>query len=143
MIQPKPYAQDFLHKLLHYAIKTNNFVFNISRDKTGLTPNCDHYHNTEDNIHLFTTCSRLKKIWAYFHRQYTPQQHIFTLSVTNFNSKNKKLVLTLTQIIMYKIWTSRINLKYNKTQLSQETIIKILTQLWNIRTTHYNTSYIY
>ena len=39
---------------------------------------------------------------------------------------------------MYEIWTSRNNMKYDKTQLPQETILtKILTQLRNILTVHY------
>ena len=39
---------------------------------------------------------------------------------------------------MYEIWTSIINSKYDKIQLSQETIItKILTQLRNMLTAHY------
>ena len=39
---------------------------------------------------------------------------------------------------MYEIWTSRNNIKYDKIQLSQETIItKILTQIRNILTAHY------
>ena len=142
----QPYAKDLLYKFLHYAIKTNNFVFTISRDKTGLTPTCDYCNIKEDNTHLFTTCTRVKKIWKYFQptyekltkKQYTPLQHIFTLSTNNLNSKNKKLILTLTQLIMYEIWTSRNDLKYDKTQLSQETIItKILTQIRNILTAHY------
>ena len=38
---------------------------------------------------------------------------------------------------MYEIWTSRNNLKYDTTQLPQETIItKILLQLQNILTAH-------
>ena len=89
---------------------------------------------------------RVKKIWEYFQptyekltkRQHASQQHTFTLSANNLNSKNKKLILTLTELIMYEIWTSRNNIKYDKIQLSQETIItKILTQLRNILTTHY------
>ena len=115
-----------LYKFLHYAIKTNNFVFTISRDKTGLTPTCDYCNIKEDNIHLFTTCTRIKKIWKYFQptyekltkKQYTPRQHIFTLSTNNLNSKNKKLILTLTQLIMYEIWTSRNDLKYDKTTIT-------------------------
>ena len=142
----QPYAKDLLYKFLHYAIKTNNFVFTISRDKTGLTPTCNYCNTKEDNIHLFTTCTRVKKIWKYFQptnekltkKQYTPRQHIVTLSTNNLNSKNKKLIITLTQLIMYEIWTSRNNLNYDKTQLSQETIItKILTQIRNILTAHY------
>ena len=52
------------------------------------------------------TCTQVKKIWKYFQptyekltkRQYTPQEHIFTLSANTLNSKNKKLILTLTQL---------------------------------------------
>ena len=85
-------------------------------------------------------------MWKYFQptyekltkRQHTPQQQAFALSANNLNSKNKKLILTLTQLIMYEIWTSIINSKYDKIQLSQETIItKILTQLRNMLTAHY------
>ena len=87
---------------------------------------------------------RVKKIWEYFQptyekltkRQHASQQHTFTLSANNLNSQ--KLILTLTQLIMYEIWTSRNNIKYDKIQLSQETIItKILTQIRNILTAHY------
>ena len=39
---------------------------------------------------------------------------------------------------MYEIWTSRNNIKYDKIQLPQETIItKIIRELWDILTTHY------
>ena len=102
----QPHTKDLPFIFLHYVIETNNFVYKISRDKTGLTPNWEHCHNVEDNIHLFTACSRIKKIWRYLQpthkkltkRQYTPQQHVLTLSVNNLNFKNKKLMLTLTQI---------------------------------------------
>ena len=121
-------------------------VFTISGDKTGLTPTCDYCNIKDDNIHLCTTCTRVKKIWKYFQptyekptkQQYIPQQHIFTLRANNLNPKDKKLIPTLTQLIMYEIWTSRNNIKYDKIQLSHETIItKILTQLRNIITVHY------
>ena len=70
---------------------------------------------------------------------YTPQEHILTLSSNNLNPKNKKLVLTLTQIIIYEIWQARNNLKYDNTQLTQQTIInKIITQIQAILNTHYN-----
>ena len=121
----QPYAKDLLYKFLHYATKINKFVCSISRDKTGLTPSCDYCNIKEDNIRLFTTCTPVKKVWKYFQptyekltkQQYTPQQHIFTLSANSLNSKNKKLILTLTQLIMYKICTSRNNIKYDKMKL--------------------------
>ena len=71
-------------------------------------------------------------------QHYTPQQHILTLSSNNVDSKNKKLILTLTQILMYEIWISRNILKYDKIQHTQQTIItKITTQLKNILNAHY------
>ena len=72
-------------------------------------------------------------------KTHTPQAHILTLSSNNLNPKNKKLVLTLTQIIIYEIWQARNNLKYDNTQLTQKTIInKIITQIQAILNTHYN-----
>ena len=58
----KPKTKDLLYKILHYTIPTNSFIYKISKDKTGLTTNCDYCNKTEDNIHLFTTCDRIKKI---------------------------------------------------------------------------------
>ena len=95
---------------------------------------------------MFTTCDRIKKIWTYFQPYYrqltknnhTPQQHLLTLTSNNTNSKTKKLILTLTNTIIYEIWISRNNLKYDKIELTQDTIItKIKTQLQNILNTHY------
>lgn len=53
-------------------------------------------------MHLFRTCTPLKKVWNYFQptyqkltkQQHTPQQHTFTLNANNLSSKNKKLILT-------------------------------------------------
>ena len=66
-------------------------------------PNCNYCNKTEDNIHLFITCGRIRKIWTYFQpyyrqltkRNHTPQQHLLTLTSNNTNSKTKKLILTL------------------------------------------------
>ena len=62
--QPHTKNDFFFFKFLNYTIKTNNFIYKISRDGTGLRPNCEHCHNVEDNIHLFTACSRIKKMWT-------------------------------------------------------------------------------
>ena len=100
----------------------------------------------QDNLHLFTTCHRIQNIGKHFQptyqklikKQHTPDQPILTLSSNNTNSKCKKLTLTLTQIIIYEIWQSRNNLKYDKTQLTQQTIInKIIAQLTTILNAHY------
>ena len=141
----KPHTKDLLFKFIYHATKTNSYIYKISRDKTGTTSLCDYCRNLEDNIHLFTTCNKIKKIWTHFQptykklakRQYTLQQHIFTLSTNNLDTKNKKLTVTLTQIIMCEIWISRNKLKYDKIQITQETIItQIITHLRNIITAH-------
>ena len=140
----KPYTKDLLFKFLHYATKTYNYIYKIRRDKKGITPLCDYCHKFEDNIHLYTTCNRIKKMDTLptniqkTNKATKWQQHIFTLRKKNLNTKNKKLTLTVTQIIMSEIWTSRDNLKYDKVQMTQEIIItKIITHLQNIITAHY------
>ena len=141
----QPQTKDLHYKFLHYAIKTNKNIFQTSRDKTDISPNCNYCNNREDKIHLFITCNRIRKIWTHFQpyykkltrRNYNPQQYIFTLTA-NTNSKTKKLTIALTQIIMYEIWITRNNLKYVNVHITQNTIItKIITHLHNIITTHY------
>ena len=136
---------DLLYRLVHYVTTTNKYTFTISRDKKNLTPNCHFCNMTEDNLHLFIKCNRIQNIWKNYHatyqkltkQQHTPQEHILTLSSNNISSKCKKLILTLTQIIIYEIWQSRNNLKCDNLQLSQNTIInKINSQIKFILNTH-------
>ena len=111
LLYSQPQTKDLLYKILHYTTPTNNFIYKISKDTTDLTPNCNYCNKIEDNIHLFKTCDRIRKIWAYFQpycrqltkRNYTPQQHLFILTSNNINFKTKKLILILTQIIIYEI----------------------------------------
>ena len=140
----QPQTKDLHYKFLHYAIKTNNYTYQTSRDKID-SPNCNYCKNKENNIHLFITCNGIRKNWTYFQpyfksltkRNYTPQQHIFTLTA-NIDSKTKKLIITIIQIIMYEIWITRNNLKYDKIHITQDTIItQIIIQLQNIILTHY------
>ena len=111
-----------------------------------MNPSCKHCNKTEDNLRLFTTCNRAQKIWSYFQKtyhklskqQYTPRQHILTLSSNDTNPKNKKLILTLTQIIIYELSLSRNKLKFEGIHLTWQTIInKIITQLHIILKAHY------
>ena len=82
-------------------------------------PNCDHCGLKEDNLHSFTKCSRIQKIWAHYQtiltkligKIYTPQQHLLTLNVTNTNKRIRKLTLTRIQIILFEIGQSRNNSK--------------------------------
>ena len=141
-----PYHKDLHYKLLHYAIKRNQYTYKCSRDKSNLTLNCDYCNEPEDILHLFIKCNRIKTLWNSYDQYYkkltgntaTPEQHILTLSSNNKNKRIKKLILMLTQAIMFEIWQSRNNNKYDKTLLTQKTITnKIKTQLKNILQTHY------
>ena len=59
-------------------------------------PNCNHFELTEDNLHLFTKCLRIQKIWAHHQtiftkmigKIYTLQKHLLTLNVTKTNEKS-------------------------------------------------------
>ena len=85
-------------------------------------PNCDYCRQIENNLHLFITCPR---IWTDYqpiltkltNTQNKPEEHILTLSTANQNKPTIKLLLTIIQIILYKIWTARNNYKYDKTQI--------------------------
>ena len=85
---------------------------------------------TEDNLQLFTKCSRIQKIWTHYQpiltkligKTYTPQQHVLTLNVKNTNKDTRKLTLTIIQIILFEIRQSRNNNKYDKNLLPQHTI---------------------
>ena len=71
-------------------------------------------------------------------KQNKPEQHILTLSIENQNKFTTKLILTIIQIILYEIWTTRNNYKYDKTQISQDIIkTKINTRIRNIIQTYY------
>lgn len=71
-------------------------------------------------------------------KNHTPQQHLLTLSSNIKNPKCKKLIITPTQTIIFEIWQSRNNLKYDKIQLANQTIIhKINSHLQTILNAHY------
>ena len=143
----EPYAQQFykdLHyRLLHHSTKTSDYMHKCSNDNNS---NCDHCRLTEDNLHLFTKCSRIEKIWTHYQpiltkligKTYILQQHLLTLNVKNINKDTRNLTLTMIQIILFEIWQSRNNNKYDKNLLPQYTIIsEINAQLKNIVQAHY------
>ena len=109
-------------------------------------PNCDYCGLPEDNLHLFTKCSRIQKIWTQYQpmltkligKTYTPTQHLLTLNVKNVNKETKKLTLTIIQIILYEIWQTRNNLKYDNITLTTKTITnKINKQIEIILNSHF------
>ena len=110
----------------------------LSRD---INPQCDYCRHTEDNLHLFIQCARIRNIWKHYQtiltkltaQSYTPQQHILTLNTSNTNKNTTKLRISIIQIIIYEIWQSRNNYKYENKLLLLRTIVnKINAQLNSI-----------
>lgn len=139
----QPYCTDLHYRLLNYSTKTNEYMHKCTKD---INLKCNYCQNAENNIHLFTECPRIKKIWTYYQRKitqligknYKPQLQILTLSTNNLNKHTTKLILTIIQIILHEIWTSRNNYKYDNTLIPQYTIItKINAKIENIINTHY------
>ena len=56
-------------------------------------------------------------------KTYTPQQHLLTLNAKGTNKYIRKLTLTIKQFILYEIWQSRNNIKYDKITLDTKTIM--------------------
>ena len=139
----EPFCIDLHFKILHYSTKTNEYMHKCTHE---VKRNCDYCKQVEDNIHLLVKGPRICQIWANYqptlnkltNRQNKPEQHILTLSTINQNKFTTKLLLTVTQIILYKIWTTRNNYKYDNTQISQDIIkTKINSLIRNIIHTHY------
>ena len=107
----QPHTCDLLYQLLHYSTKTKDYSYKISRDKKDLKPNCKYCNKTRDNLHLFTQWTRIQNMWEYFQpiyqklttKQYSEDQHILRIIPNNTNSMCKKLILTLTQLMLYEI----------------------------------------
>ena len=107
----QPHTCDLLYQLLHYSTITKDYSYKISRDKKDLKPNCKYCNKTRDNLHLFTQWTRIQNMWEYFQpiyqklttKQYSEDQHILRIIPNNTNSMCKKLILTLTQLILYEI----------------------------------------
>ena len=112
-----------------------------------INPKCDYCRQTEDNIHLFIQCPRIKNIWTHYQstlakltgKNHNTEQHLLTLSVNKLNKDTTKLTLTIIQIMIYEIYESRNNNnKYDKILIPGRTIItKINAQLRNIVQTDY------
>ena len=115
----QPFFNDLHYKLLHCSTKRNDYRHKCSSVNK---PSCDHCGITEDNLHLFEKCSRIPKIWTpcqtiltkLIRKTYSPQRHLITLNVTNTNKLIRKLTLTIIQIILFEIWQSRNDNRYDK-----------------------------
>ena len=89
----------YLHyKILHYAIKTHmNTHINVVEIKP-ISPYCGFCNITEAILHLLINCTTIKTIWTCYHsyyqkinKQFTPYQHILTISSNGKDKQTKRL----------------------------------------------------
>ena len=110
-----PENNNILYMLLHYATRTNEDIYRWTNQKHLKFPKCKLCEKIENIKHLYIDCKRNKEIWTHFQKyyknliqkEYTPMQHILTVSAISLPSKTRKLVLTLTTTILTNIWKTR------------------------------------
>ena len=59
----QPFCTDLYYRRLHYSTKTKEYMHKCTQD---INPKCNYCQNIENNLHLFTECQRIDKIWAYY-----------------------------------------------------------------------------
>ena len=77
-------------------------------EPTNTYPKSKLCEKIESIKHLYIDCKRNKKIWTHFkkyyknliQKEYTPMQHVLTMSAISLPPKTRKLVLTLTATIL-------------------------------------------
>ena len=101
-----PENNNMLYFLLHYATRTNDYVYRWTNQKHVKSPKCKLCEQTENINHICTECKRNKRIWNHCQKyenltikEYTPLQHILTIALS-LPPKTKKLVLALTITIL-------------------------------------------
>ena len=117
-----PENNNIIYTLLHYAIRTNDHIFRWINQKYLKSPICKLCKKTENIKHLFIDCKRNKKIWTHFQqyennlilKEYTPLQHMLTISAKTIPPKIRKLVTTLTTTILTQILKTRNRLQFDR-----------------------------
>ena len=132
--------------LLHYTNRTNEHIYRWTNQKHLKVPKSTLCENIENIKRLYTDCKRNKKRWTHFQKyyknliqkEYTPMQHILTISAISLPPKTRKLVPTLTKTIVTHIWKTRNRLQLDNTIIpTTNTIVNIKNDLKNIIKSYY------
>ena len=143
-------TNDILYKILHNCLPTRTRM-KMNRDKkdTDYSTKCKTCHKgDETTLHIFARCKHAADIWRayrYLYQQYLPdikfvyEEAVLTLNLQErVQEKKKKLIITITEIIIMELWNSRNkNEKENITPNRERSIKRINKKLTNIVTAHY------
>ena len=111
-------THDTLFKLMHNCLPTKVRLKKNHHKRGKYSDKCKYCKKTEDTLHVFARCRIAGKIWKTYQKLYEELlPHIpfiyeeATLSLNLVDSKitpnTRKLTLTLTNLIVNELWTSR------------------------------------
>jgi len=149
----QPIENDTLYKILHHCLRTNKFIATWKMYANRVSPNCKYCNLLEDIKHIFTDCDKIKPVWNHFQNIYTGLNplsnfnsfdHMLTLSTGKTDPKTKKLILTITTLIIQHIWKSRNKLQFENTLIPSNKIVNnIKADIKHIINTHFKIDHEY
>ena len=111
-------THDVLFKLMHNCLPTKVRLKRNHHKRGNYSEKCKYCKKTENTLHIFARCKIAMKIWETYQKVYEKllpgkrfiyEEAAITLNLvdTNINQNTRKLTLTLTNIIIHELWTSR------------------------------------
>ena len=142
-------THDVLFKLMHNCLPTKVRLKRNHHNRGNYSEKCKYCKKTENTLHIFARCRIAMKIWDTYRKTYETllpgkrfifEETAITLNLidTNISQHTRKLALTLTNIIIHELWTSRNRFeKENTLPNVHRSVQTINTRMTNILETHY------
>ena len=122
-------VDDTLFRILHHSYPTG-VSMQSSRQRSHINPYCKYCQNSRNQfrktlLHIFARCSFAKQLWQIYKPCYTAfqptvpfvyERTVLTLNLTaaNIPLLLKRLLLTLTNLILTELWTVRNKYRYDR-----------------------------
>ena len=141
-------VDDTLYRILHHSYPVATRTHNPRQRQSTACKFCRVSNKThqESMIHVFAKCAFACSIWIHYKHIYHKlhvipfvyEDTILTLNHTTKHNPTKKLLLTITSLILYELWHARNEFKYeNIYPNTGRTKRRIKTQLANLLKTHF------
>ena len=141
--------QDVFFKILHNCLPTGAQLQKGRKRARDLhSIKCPHCKVLETTTHIFAECRHAKKVWQHYQQIYEkllpstrfdPTHSFLTHDLAQLTDLNlKKLLLTLSHLIVIELWHARCAHKFENTPRSlKRSVTSINTQLRHILKTWY------
>ena len=135
---------DVLFKLMHNCLPTKVRLKKNHHNRGNYSEKCKYCKKAENTLHIFARCKIAQKIWGTYQKVYEKllpgkrfiyEEAAITLNLvdTNITQNTRKLTLTLTNIIIHELWTSRNKFEKDNTLPNIERSVKTInTRMSNI-----------